>query len=301
MTYTTTKPILPWLDIKKAITEPAKPLDYVLPGLKSGTVGTLVSPGGSGKSMFALEAAVTVAGGPDLLALTRTGWKHTTGRVVYLTAEDGEDILGIRLKSIGAFLNSSELTTICENLYIAPLDGYGVDIMNRFWKDYILNETYDARLVIFDTLRCFHRLEENSSGEMTLLVEYMKQICRTNNTTIIFLHHTNKMSALNNVGDVQQASRGSSVLTDNVRWQSYLVGMSKSEAKKYKIPEALRGYYVRFGIAKQNYGPPIPDQWYKRYEGGVLRPVDPESEHIYTYNTEACEVQQPANGAYDDF
>ncbi|WP_223930831.1 helicase RepA family protein, partial [Aeromonas caviae] len=32
-----------------------------------GTVGALVSPGATGKTMLALQAAVTVSGGPDML------------------------------------------------------------------------------------------------------------------------------------------------------------------------------------------------------------------------------------------
>jgi hypothetical protein len=42
------------------LTEP-QPLDFVLPGFLAGTVGGLVSPGGVGKSTFALLASIAIA------------------------------------------------------------------------------------------------------------------------------------------------------------------------------------------------------------------------------------------------
>ncbi|WP_223940026.1 helicase RepA family protein, partial [Aeromonas caviae] len=38
------------------------------------------------------------------------------------------------------------------------------------------------------------------------------------------LRHASKGAAMMGAGDQQQASRGSSVLVDNIRWQSYLSG-----------------------------------------------------------------------------
>ena len=45
-------------DLRSAFVEPPKPLDFVLPGLPVGCVGALVSPGGVGKSMLALQLAM---------------------------------------------------------------------------------------------------------------------------------------------------------------------------------------------------------------------------------------------------
>jgi len=55
-------------------TEPPS-LDFILPGFIPGTVAGLVSPGGTGKSFFALELACAVAGGEEcnLLKLPVTG------------------------------------------------------------------------------------------------------------------------------------------------------------------------------------------------------------------------------------
>ena len=84
-----------WLDLRHAVEQAPEPLDFVLPGFKSGTVGALVSPGATGKTMLALQAAVTVSGGPDMLdfASMDTAWRRTAGRVVFLTGEDPADVL----------------------------------------------------------------------------------------------------------------------------------------------------------------------------------------------------------------
>ena len=60
------------LNLISAFTELPPPIDYVLPNMVAGTVGAIVSPGGVGKSMLALQLAAQIAGGPDLLDVGRS-------------------------------------------------------------------------------------------------------------------------------------------------------------------------------------------------------------------------------------
>lgn len=265
-----------WLDLRRAIEQVPEPLDFVLPGLKAGTVGALVSPGATGKTMLALQAAVTVSGGPDMLGFASmdvTWWRtRATGRVAFLTAEDPADVLYWRLHAIGKRLNPAEREIVYENLSVAPLVGYGVDLMTLEWRRWIDNVARDTRLIIIDTLRRFHRLDENDGGHMATLLAYMEQLCRERSTTILFLHHASKAGALNG-GDVQQASRGSSVLTDNARFQANLVGMTPEQAKKFGVDESYRRNFVRLVFTKVNYRSPVADCWFRRCDGGVLEPT----------------------------
>lgn len=225
-----------WLDLRRAVVQAPEPLDFVLPGFKSGTVGALVSPGATGKTMLALQAAVTVAGGPDMLELASmdAAWRRTGGRVVFLTGEDPADILNARFHAIGQRLNPVERETIFQNLFVAPLVGRGANIMTADWRCWISRVSRDARLIVIDTLRRFHHLDENDGGHMARLLAYMEQLCRENSTSVLFLHHTSKNGALNG-GDAQQASRGSSVLTDNARFQANLIGMTQDQTKQFDI------------------------------------------------------------------
>ena len=69
-------------------------------------------------------------------------------------------------------------------------------------------------------------------------------------------------------GDQQQASRGSSVLVDNIRWQSYLSSMTSAEAEEWGVDDDQRRFFVRFGVSKANYGAPFADRWFRRAIGG---------------------------------
>lgn len=263
-----------WLDLRSAVENEPEPLDFVFPGFKSGTVGALVSPGGTGKTMLALQVAVTVATGADLLNLADmdSAWRLVTGPVVFLTGEDPADVLDGRFHAIGRHLNTSQREAMYNNLAVAPLVGFSADMMSGEWRHWIENVTRGARLVVIDTLRRFHQLDENDGGHMAGLLAYMEQLCRANRTSVLFLHHTNKAGAFNS-GDAQQASRGSSVLTDNARFQANLIGMGAAEAEIWGVDEECRRHFVRWSFPKLNYSAPISDRWYRRYEGGVLKPA----------------------------
>lgn len=68
------------------------------------------------------------------------------------------------------------------------------------------------------------------------------------------------------------------MLVDNIRWQSYLMGMTQAESSMFNVEESQRSYFVRFGVSKANYGIPFKELWLRRFEGGVLMPAVLESD-----------------------
>lgn len=258
------------IDILHSFDHQPPPLDFVLPGLLAGTVGSLVSPGGAGKSMLAMELAILVACGEDIAGIA--GDKtYPKGDVAFLAAEDPAVAIQQRLYSLGKHITDPDTRMhVAERLVIEPLLGKQPDIANREWAAYIKAMAEGKRLLILDTLRRFHSKEENDSGQMAEVLGRMEAICTATGCTIIFLHHSSKAAAMSGQGDQQQASRGSSVLVDNIRWQMYLSGMNAAEAKKFGVDEELKNYWVRDGVSKQNYGAPFADRWLRRGDGGVL-------------------------------
>ena len=137
-----------------------------------------------------------------------------------------------------------------------------------------------ARLVVFDTLSRIHQLDENSNGDMAYLVSTLEHIADKTGAGILYLHHVSKGSSSAGQADQQHAARGASALIDNARWSAYVARMTDQEAEKLsdRIDRQpigdRRGFYVRFGENKQNYGVDQPARWFERREGGVLMPVD---------------------------
>jgi len=258
-----------YINIRHAFEVEPPQLDYVMPNMVAGTVGSLVSPGGAGKSMLALQLAVQVAGGSDLLDIGEI----TTGNVAYLPAEDPPIAIHHRLHALGKHMSAELQQIVADRLLIRPWIGHCLDIMSKGLLEQLQQLAEGRRLMVLDTLRRFHIEEENSSGPMSQVISRMEYIAAQTGCSVVFLHHTNKSVAMTGTGDQQQASRGSSVLVDNIRWQSYLTCMSQAEAENYGVDQSQRGYFVRFGVSKANYGAPFKERWFRRNEGGVLTPA----------------------------
>jgi hypothetical protein len=93
-----------YLSIEYCISTSPRPLDFVIPGLVAGTVGSIVAPGATGKSWFALQIAASVAGA-DTLSLN-----PPTGRVLYIASEDPRDVLHARTTRLQRGLTPHSVT-----------------------------------------------------------------------------------------------------------------------------------------------------------------------------------------------
>lgn len=155
------------------------------------------------------------------------------------------------------------VNSLVHNLFMYPLGGEGrllcIDADGTDGAGYkqMLEQCQDARLIIADPLRRFHDGDENDSGHMTAVVDAFQRIAKKTGAAVLLAHHTNRNSTLSGTGDQATASRGSSALTDGVRWQANLSGLSESFADKLGVAPDERRYFVRFDISKSNYMEPI--------------------------------------------
>lgn len=276
------------IDIKTALMTAPAEMDFALPGLCAGTVGAIVSPGACGKSLLALQIAVSIATGIDLAGFESDVFRFKRGKVLYLCAEDPEVILHQRLHEIRKYAErrfgldadgvERFVTSASERLEVRCLLGAFANLSDAGIRAELRRIAAGCRLIIIDTLRRVHALDESDSGEMARLVSFLEELCSksfdSGDVSVLFLHHTTKSSSRDGA-DEQQASRGSSVLTDNVRLQYNLVPMSVDDAKQFKIPIGRRGAFVRLCCTKANYCQAPRDRWYQRQFGGVLTPIDP--------------------------
>ena len=281
---TTWRPPSAPLNFREMATTEPPPRDEVLPGLIAGSLGGIIATGGSRKSYFAQQTAAAVAGGPDTLGIA----PRVSGRVVLLALEDPKQIIHERNRALARGWPAETVELVHENLEIWPLVGAGANLLNPVFLSWLRLKIEGARLVIIDTMRRIHQLDENDNGEMSALLAILEQFCAELGVTIIFLHHTAKGSA---PGDAQ-ASRGASALTDNARWIIRLDNMKQEDAEKLSdrpfdgrpIGTDRASFFVQLTHAKCNYGvapteafspgaPRMPDQWFQAGTGGILAPV----------------------------
>ena len=116
----------------------------------------------------------------------------------------------------------------------------------------------------------FHRGDENDSWAMTALVQATQLLAAKTRASVLLSHHTNRASTNQGTGDTAGAARGSTALTDGVRWQMNMSRLGPELAKAYDVAPEDEGRYLRVDIAKANYLPPQPPQVLQRGAGGAL-------------------------------
>lgn len=140
------------IDILNAFSNVPAPIRFIFPGLPYGVVGSIISPGGVGKSAFALSLACQVAGGPCLTGLPT----DEIGKVVYVAGEDPENVIEHRLFAVGEHCNQVEREMISENLKVIPASGEIIDILSTKTQEHFLKLATGSSLLILDTLRVIH-------------------------------------------------------------------------------------------------------------------------------------------------
>jgi len=259
----------PLLDLSRALSCEPPALDFVLPGLVAGTVGSIVAPGATGKSWLALQLAAQIAAGIDLAGIG----EQKRGKALLLAAEDPAPVLWQRLRVLAERMDEGEDEDLKESLIIAPTLGQAGDLMQPGTADVIAKAGQGCRLIIIDTLSRWHTGEENERADAAQVMRQLEKIAGATGAAVVFLHHVSKGAALGGLGGEQQASRGSSVWVDEARWVAFLAGMTTEEARGAGVDEGMRRHFVRFGISKANYCPPRADTWLRREAGGLLVPA----------------------------
>ena len=251
--------------------------------LPLGKVGLLVAPGGTGKSQLALQLAVAVATGTGLAGWWAVGEK---GPALALFAEEDEDELHRRLRAILRARSSSPdyeafVADLRENLYLKSMTGADnlmtkaeaggsvtrTDIAERLCAT--VATVPNVKLVIIDPVSRFRGGNENYAEDATRFVEAAELIAQTIRATVLLVHHANKASRSAEEQN-QAASRGSSALTDGVRWQMNLAPLSDEQAEKLGLEPGSKHEFLSAKVTKNNYAPSGEAVNLRRGDAGVL-------------------------------
>lgn len=230
-----------------------------------GYVSVLVAPGGVGKSTLAFALGLAVATGRPLL--NSRVWQ--TGNVLLCPLEDPDEETDRRLAALQRQYEIEpetlqghiyKITPDDQDLVIAQLSVDGMTIATPH-KDALIQIVRDRgiKLVVVDPFVNCHQLEENSNPHMNAVARAWREVARQAECAVLLVHHTRKGAE---PGDAE-GSRGAKAVIDAARVSSTLAPMSKEEAERWGIGDAMRRFYVRMDDAKRNMAPAEKARWFR--------------------------------------
>ena len=175
-------------------------------------VGFIGGPPKCCKSWLGLDLAVSVASGTACLGrfeVTQTG-----PALVYLA----EDALGHVRDRIAGICHHRGLDLHALDLHVITADALRLDRTRDQQRLHDALLRYRPRLLLLDPLIRLHRLDENSSAEISRLLGFLRQLQREHGAAIALVHHASKRSRAR----PGQALRGSSDLHAFVDSLAYL-------------------------------------------------------------------------------
>jgi hypothetical protein len=166
--------------------------------LQKGGLAFLYGDPGTGKTIFAVEAGVSVARGVDW-----HGRKVRQGRVVYIVSESKH---GFRAR-LKAYLRSQNLTLedLNEQFLEVTEEPHLMDIEDEMALVSDLKELGPISLIVVDTwARAMVGIDENASKDTSMALAACKRISDATGACVLVVHHTGK--------DASRGMRGSSNL-----------------------------------------------------------------------------------------
>lgn len=169
------------------------PRDWLVDGLiPMGCVTLLIGDGGLGKGTLMLQLGVAVTAGGDWL-----GRPVRAGRALIIQAEDDEDEIGRRLRSIACASEANltdDLETISQDhlpdslALFREVDGRLAPTRLFEWIEQRIREVQPA-LFVLDPLADFFEGDHNARAEVTRFVRRLAQLARQTGTAIVLIDH----------------------------------------------------------------------------------------------------------------
>ena len=164
----------------------------------------LSAPAKTGKSFFSFNLAMAVAQGIKFLGKYNT----TKGTVLIVQTEITNFFLQERIRNIPDLPFSTLDNVLISNRRI-PLDSKeGIDELIE------TIEHFKPSFIILDPFCTFHHKDENSSQEMSKILNQLKEVIFKSNTSCLLIHHQGKANENGRSGKTGFMHRGSSVFAD---------------------------------------------------------------------------------------
>jgi hypothetical protein len=180
----------------------------ISPFFPMGGKAILAAHGGTGKTLLAMNIAVSVAN--DLSLFQR--WEiPTPGRVLYIDAESSRSLLKHRIEKISKGMRGS-LSGIRLSFPPSKLDLGKQHIREAICKEV---EANDVKLVVFDSFLCFTNMRnENDNTEVRDYLERVGEITKVTGTSVLVIDHAGKATAEKYRAGIKTQPRGASAKRD---------------------------------------------------------------------------------------
>ena len=219
----------------------------------------IAAAGATGKSIFTLTLAVSVALGKDLLDLGTT----VQGNVLVINNEDDDDELNRRLAGIFKFHRVSN-HEVNNRLFLKSGYGERITISTSTGQTVVMSpdvdkiiteiKRCDIKLLVIDPFVSTHQEQENDNTALDKVMSFYRYIASETGVAILLVHHTRKNGEESDsfAGDVD-SMRGASSTKDAARLCFTLTKMGKKSAEKHDVEERYRHQLIRLDDAKNNF------------------------------------------------
>ena len=139
----------------------------------------------AGKTSLVLSLGISLAYGGEWLGLEVL----QKCKVLFLTGEGGQSKIIERVKTLGYDVETHGLSDSFRLSYETNIDFSDEESFAQFHAGL---DNLGIDVLIIDPLVCFHRYDENASGQMSELVKRLQILIESLNISIIVLHHDTK-------------------------------------------------------------------------------------------------------------
>ncbi|KAG6559267.1 AAA domain (plasmid) [Candidatus Rhabdochlamydia oedothoracis] len=262
---------------------------YVKAFIRKGIVGMLVGSGGVGKTHALAQLAISITTGIPWLGKYPV---EKTGYVFMGMGENSEeDIHRLLRKTVKklfreqtSFFDKNPLLEASTRLAVASFNGLDSSFIYKGKPtqayELLLQELKEKEpkegwsCIILDPISRFLGADaETDNASATRFIALLERLTLEleGHPTVLFGHHMSKNAQAARNTD-QGAARGSSAITDGVRWQANLEKIRKtlnSEEEEYELDQIILRY------VKSNFTAILPSLRLKKDEDGILFAQDP--------------------------
>ncbi len=253
------------------------------------TLSILAAEGGVGKSFLALELAISVAIGRELLP----GFSPMSeGRSLCLFGEDPPEVVAQRMAAVACTfgIDEAEIDAATSDGRLRFVAGESAPLL-EFSRDgraqasvahlQLVAELRTLRpdFVVVDPFIAWAGLPtENDNAAMQAVASALIDLARASGGAVLAIHHTSKAGGKNLD---QNATRGGSALTCAARWVASMRIIGDEGLRRYNLDVESRSEFVEMAVTKNSYAKwSAAVQTLRREPNGVLVAADLRQEWI---------------------